>query len=99
VAACPLPRACASWAEGRPPAAGLGGREAWRGDDGGRRTGSGLGLPPHAARAVGIPAIVPRGDVDMDQHPGVPNKAEIRAHARRVVRFFLQALETDNPRR
>jgi len=29
----------------------------------------------------------------------VPSKAEIRAHARRVVRFFLQALETGNPRR
>ncbi|MFN4771085.1 MAG: hypothetical protein ACK5N1_03610, partial [Gemmatimonas sp.] len=43
--------------QGRPPAAGLGRRESWRGDDGGQRSGGGLALTPHPARAVGIPAV------------------------------------------
>ncbi len=51
--------------QGRPPAAGLGRRESWRGDDGGQRRGGGLGLTPHSARAAGIPAIVPRRDMPL----------------------------------
>lgn len=43
--------------ERRPPAAGLGGRESWRGDDGGRRSGGGLGPTPHPARAVRRPLM------------------------------------------
>jgi hypothetical protein len=59
----------------RPPAAGLGRREAGRGDDGGWPVrGGGRRLVPHATGAVGIPAIVSCRDVpfvrDMDQHPG-----------------------------
>jgi hypothetical protein len=50
--------------QGRPPAGGLGRRESWRGDDQGWRIGcGGLGLTPHPARTVGVPAVVPRGDV------------------------------------
>ncbi len=59
--------------QGRPPATGLGRRESWRGDDVGQRRGGGLALTPHPARAVGIPAIIPRRDMpfvrDMEQHP------------------------------
>jgi len=50
--------------QGRPPAGGFGRRESWRGDDQGWRIGcGGLGLTPHPARTVGVPAVVPRGDV------------------------------------
>jgi hypothetical protein len=61
--------------EGRPAATGLGWRQPWRGDDGGRPVGSGRRrLLAHAPRTVGIPAVVPRGDValigDVHQHPG-----------------------------
>ena len=48
----------------RPPAGGLGRRQAWRAADGGGRTSCGrLGLTPHAARAIGVPAMVARGHV------------------------------------
>jgi hypothetical protein len=61
--------------ERRPTAAGLGRRESGRGDHGGWPVrGGGCRLVPHATGAVGIPAIVPRGDValvgDVHQHPG-----------------------------
>ena len=65
--------ACGSRAARVRLAGGLRRGQPWCGDDCGRRIGDGgLGLPPHATRAVGIPAIVPRGDVDLvgdvDQH-------------------------------
>jgi hypothetical protein len=52
---------------------GLGRRQPWRGDDGGRPVrGGGRCLVPHATRAVGIPAVVPRRDVpfvgDVHEH-------------------------------
>ena len=58
-----------------PPAAGLGRREAWHGEDGGwRLERDGLRLPSQPARAIGIPAGVARRDValvrDMHQDPG-----------------------------
>lgn len=61
--------------EGRPPTGGLGRGQPRRGHDGHRGIdGGGLRLGAHAARAVGIPAVVPRGHValvrDVDQHPG-----------------------------
>jgi hypothetical protein len=60
--------------EGRPAAAGRSRRELWRGDDGGQHRGGGLGVTPHPARAVGIPAIVPRRDMalvrNVYEHPG-----------------------------
>ena len=59
--------------QGRPAAGGLRGRESWRGDDHGRRRRQGFRRTPHSARAVGVPAIVPRGDVplvrNVDQDP------------------------------
>ncbi len=56
-----------------PPARGLGGREPRRGHHRHRSIGTGgLCLTTYPARAVGIPAIVPRGHValvrDVDQH-------------------------------
>ena len=58
----------------RPAAGGLGGRQSWRGDDGGRHRRRGGRLAPHPARAVGIPAVVRCRDVplvgDVHQHPG-----------------------------
>ena len=61
--------------ERRPAAGGLGRREAWRGDDHGRRRERDrLSLTSHPARTVGIPAVVPRGHValvgDVHQDPG-----------------------------
>ncbi len=50
--------------ERRPPAGRLRGGQPWGGDDRRRRTGLGrLGLTPPPARAVRIPAVVPRGHV------------------------------------
>ena len=61
-------------------AGGLGRREPWRGDDRGRRIGrDGLSLTPHPARTVGVPAVVPRGDVtlvrNVHQDPGQRTRA------------------------
>ena len=63
--------------ERRPPAGGLRRRESGRRGDGGWPRpvcGGERRLVPRAPRAVGIPAIVPRGDValvgDVHQHPG-----------------------------
>ena len=61
--------------EGRPAATGLGWRQPWRGDDGGRpvRRG-GRRLTSHAPRAVGIPATVSCRDLplvrNVHEHPG-----------------------------
>ena len=56
-----------------PPAGGLRRRQPRREDDGGRRIGDdGIGLPPHARWATGIPVEIPRRDVavveDVNQH-------------------------------
>ena len=51
-------------AQRRAASGGVGRRQPWRGDDGGRPVrGGGRRFISHAAGAVGVPAVIPRGDV------------------------------------
>jgi len=68
--------------QGRPPAGRLGRRQPGCGHHRGRivRRG-GRRLPPHAQRAIGLPAIVPRGDVPRVRHVHAhPGEALQRVH-------------------
>ena len=60
--------------ERRPPACGLGRRQSWFGNDRRCTCLGRLFLAAHAARVVGIPTVLPCGDVtlvrDVDQDPG-----------------------------
>ena len=73
---------------GRPAVGRLGRLPSWRGDDHGRRIGhDGLGLAAHAARAIGVPAVVPRGHVALVRNVGQRPRQELQG-----VRGFLSLI-------